>query len=40
MLKLEKTLKMKLIQKALNQIENDDMILDVGSKTIQNMKKM
>ena len=28
------------IQKSLNQIENDDMILDVGSKTIQNIKSV
>ena len=28
------------VQKSLNQIENDDMILDVGSKTIQNIKSL
>ncbi len=28
------------VQKSLNQIENDDMILDVGSKTIQNIKNV
>ena len=28
------------LQKSLNQIENDDMILDVGSKTIENIKNV
>ncbi len=38
--KVGKSLKDDSIQKSLNQIENDDMILDVGSKTIQNIKSV
>jgi len=38
--KVGKSLKDYSIQKSLNQIENDDMILDVGSKTIQNIKSV
>ena len=38
--KVGKGLKDDSIQKSLNQIENDDMILDVGSKTIQNIKSV
>ncbi len=38
--KVGKNLKDNSIQKSLNQIENDDMILDVGSKTIQNIKNI
>ena len=38
--KVGKSLEDDSIQKSLNQIENDDMILDVGSKTIQNIKSV
>ena len=38
--KVGKNLDDNSIQKSLNQIENDDMILDVGSKTIQNIKSV
>ena len=38
--KVGKNLEDDSIQKSLNQIENDDMILDVGSKTIQNIKSV
>ena len=38
--KVGKSLKDDSFQKSLNQIENDDMILDVGSKTIQNIKSV
>ena len=38
--KVGKNLEDSSIQKSLNQIENDDMILDVGSKTIQNIKSV
>ena len=38
--KVGKSLEDDSIQKSLNQIENDDMILDVGSKTIQNIKSL
>ncbi len=38
--KVGKRLEDDSIQKSLNQIENDDMILDVGSKTIQNIKSI
>ena len=38
--KVGKSLKDDSIQKSLNQIENDDLILDVGSKTIQNIKSL
>ena len=38
--KVGKTLEDDPIQKSLNQIKNDDMILDVGSKTIQNIKNV
>ncbi len=38
--KVGKSLKDVSIQKSLNQIENHDIILDVGSKTIQNIKSV
>ena len=38
--KVGKSLEDNSTQKSLNQIENDDMILDVGSKTIQNIKSV
>jgi len=38
--KVGKNLEDDSVQKSLNQIENDDMILDVGSKTIQNIKSV
>ncbi|MDA9752688.1 phosphoglycerate kinase [Candidatus Pelagibacter sp.] len=38
--KVGKSLEDDSTQKSLNQIENDDMILDVGSKTIQNIKSI
>ena len=38
--KVGKSLEDDCIQKSLHQIENDDMILDVGSKTIQNIKSV
>ena len=38
--KVGKDLEDNSIQKSLNQIENDDMILDVGSETIQNIKSV
>jgi phosphoglycerate kinase len=38
--KVGKSLEDDSIQKSLNQIKNDDMILDVGSKTIQNIKNL
>ncbi len=38
--KVGKSLKDDSIQKSLNQIENDDLILDVGSKTIENIKSV
>ena len=39
-IKVGKSLNGESVQKSLNQIENDDMILDVGSKTIQNIKNV
>ena len=38
--KVGKNLEDDSFQKSLNQIENDDMILDVGTKTIQNIKSL
>ena len=38
--KVGKNLEDNSFQKSLNQIENDDMILDVGTKTIQNIKSL
>ena len=38
--KVGKNLEDDSFQKSLNQIENDDMILDVGAKTIQNIKSV
>ncbi len=38
--KVGKSLDDDSVQKSLNQIENDDMILDVGSKTLKNIKKL
>ncbi len=38
--KVGKSLDDDSVQKSLNQIESDDMILDVGSKTLKNIKKL